>query len=74
MGGMYALLTLVMILASNAGTDAGASTEQGGSAGADAGFVEPFELPLLAYPAIAALVLLALLAITFAFRNTASRH
>ena len=82
---MHTLLTLTMVaatvvlaaapvLASNAGTDAGSTTGQGGGPGTDEGFGQPVELPDLAYPAIAAGVLLFLLLVTFAFRSTHKRH
>ncbi len=82
---MHTLLTLTVVavtvvlaaapvLASNAGTDAGSTTGQGGTPGTDEGFGQPIELPDLAYPAIAAAVLLALLLVTFAFRSTHKRH
>ena len=82
---MHTLLTLSMlavtvvlaaapVLASNAGTDAGSTTGQGGGPGTDEGFGQPLELPELAYPAIAAGVFLALLLVTFAFRSSSKRH
>ena len=82
---MHTLLTLTMVavtvvlaaapvLASNAGTDAGSTTGQGGGPGTDEGFGQPIELPDLAYPAIAAGVFVVLLLVTFAFRSTSKRH
>ena len=71
---MLALYALMSVLTSNAGTDAGGTTEQGGSPGTDEGFTRALELPEIAYPIIAASLLLGLLLVTFAFRSVGKRH
>ena len=73
---MHAMLVLSMVvtgfLTGEAGSFDGGGTE--GAPGADEGFTRAVELPVLAYPAIAAAVLLSLLAVTFAFRSLNKRH
>lgn len=76
MTSMYVLLTLATIAAIVANTTGDVSGFGGDEAiaGGDQGFRTLLDLPTLAYPAIAAVVFVAMLLVTLAFRSTNKRH
>ena len=64
MSPMLALITVAVLT----------STERTGNASGGAGFVHTLDLPPWAYTVGGAVVFLAMLAVTFAFRSTGKRH